>query len=314
MIITVTMNPAIDRTVTIDKLCRGGLNRVKASACDAGGKGINVSTVIKALGGESLAMGFLGGNNGKIIERALEEREIRHDFIWVEGETRTNTKVVEDGGGVTEINEPGPAVGGEQMEQLLGKIQGYAGEGTLFVLSGSALPGTDQRIYERLISLLHKEGACVLLDADGALLANGLREKPDIVKPNRTELERYGGLNRGASEKELLTVAGKIRENGTKTVALSLGAEGALFLSDDGAVKCRALPVTARSAVGAGDAMVAALALAWEKKLIFEETVRLCMAASAGAAAAPGTRPPAKKLVDELRRQVILERISWKNG
>ena len=309
MIITVTMNPAIDKTVTIDRLCRGGLNRIKEVEYDAGGKGINVSKTIKALGGESIATGFLGGNTGKIIEKALEEKEIRHDFIRVEGETRTNTKVVEAGGEVTELNEPGPLISREQMQELFNKILGYAKEGTLFVLSGSVPAGVDQEIYGRLISLLHEKGAEVLLDADGSLFANGLREKPDIIKPNRIELEKYSGLNRGASEKELLAMAREIKADGTKNVAVSMGPEGAMFLADDCAVRCPALPVTARSTVGAGDAMVAALAFAWDKRLAFEETVRLCMAASAGAVTTKGTKPPAKKLVEELMKQVIIEKL-----
>lgn len=309
MIITVTMNPAIDKTVMIDSFCRGGLNRIKAAEYDAGGKGINVSKTIKALGGESIATGFLCGNCGKTIETVLEQKEISHDFIWVEGETRTNTKVVEDGGIVTELNEPGPVIGKKQMEQLFTKILEYAKKGTLFVLSGSVPPGTDQMIYAMLISLLHDRGAQVLLDADGELLENGLRKKPDIVKPNRRELERYGGLNPGDTENELLTVAKRIKAEGTKTVAVSMGADGALFLVDDYAVRCPALSVTSHSTVGAGDAMVAALALAWDNNLAFEETVRLCMAASAGAVTTQGTKPPAKKLVDELMEQVVIEKI-----
>ena len=110
MIITVSMNPAIDKTVEIEALQPGGLNRIQKVEYDAGGKGINVSKTICELGGESIATGFLGGNAGKTIENVLNEKKIRNEFIWVEGETRTNTKVFEKSGAVTELNEPGPVI------------------------------------------------------------------------------------------------------------------------------------------------------------------------------------------------------------
>ena len=123
MIITVTMNPAIDKTVEIEQLVPNGLNRIQKVEYDAGGKGINVSKTIHELGGESLAMGFLGGNAGKTIENVLTSWNIQHDFIWVEGETRTNTKVFEKSGGVTELNEPGPVINEAQVEELIQKIE-----------------------------------------------------------------------------------------------------------------------------------------------------------------------------------------------
>ena len=143
MIVTVTMNPAIDKTVDIDALERGGLNRIKKVEYDAGGKGINVSKTIRELGGTSVAAGFLGGNAGRTIESVLNEKGIQHDFIWVEGETRTNTKVFETTVEVTELNEPGPEISPAQMEQLIKKLEEYAGAETLFILAGSIPHGVD---------------------------------------------------------------------------------------------------------------------------------------------------------------------------
>ena len=307
MIVTVTMNPAMDKTVEIDRLLPGGLNRIKKVEYDAGGKGINVSKTIKALGSESIATGFLGGNTGKNIEMVLDEKGIRHEFVWVNGETRTNTKVVEENGCVTELNEPGPVIGEKQMDRLIRKILGYAKEGTLFVLSGSVPKGVDPMIYARLILLLHEKGAEVLLDADGELLKNGLSQNPDMIKPNQAELERYALLSRESSEEALLNAARSMREEGVKSVVISMGEDGAVFLLDGYEVRCPALPVKPRSTVGAGDAMVAALAFSWEQKLTGEEAVRLCMAASAGAVTTVGTKPPSRELVNELKQQVIIK-------
>ena len=312
MIVTVTMNPAIDKTIEIEALLPGGLNRIQKVEYDAGGKGINVSKTIHELGGSSIAVGFLGGNAGKTIESVLNEWGINNDFIWVRGETRTNTKVYEKSGALTELNEPGPQISKEQQEELVKKLEGYANEETLFVLAGSIPNGVDKQIYSEIIPRVHAKGAKVLLDADGELFRNALKEKPDIIKPNRVELEEYFGFDYRVSMEELLEAARKLQAQGIETVAVSMGKSGAMMVREGYEVKCPALSVKAHSTVGAGAAMVAALAYAWENKLGNEETVRLCMAASAGAVTTIGTKPPTRALVDELLEQVVIEQISAK--
>ena len=309
MIVTVTMNPAIDKTVEVDTLARGSLNRIKRVEYDAGGKGINVSRTIRELGGVSMATGFLGGNNGRIIEKALRSRDIVSDFVWVEGETRTNTKIFEASGELTELNEPGPVISREKLEELLQKLTGYAGGDTLFILSGSIPRGVDTDIYGEIIRLVHKKGSRVLLDADGELFRRALEAGPDMIKPNRAELEEYAGIDYWASEEELLQIAERLAAQGMSHGAVSLGKGGALFLLGDFRAKCPSLSVQAHSTVGAGDAMVAALAYAWSERLDGRETVRLCMAASAGAVTTIGTKPPAKALIEELKEQVMIEEL-----
>lgn len=310
MIITVTMNPAIDKTVEIDELQPGGLNRIQKAVYDAGGKGINVSKTIRELGGTTLAAGFLGGNAGKTIESVLNNSGIQNDFIWVEGETRTNTKVYEKSGAVTELNEPGPKIEPGQLEQLMEKLEGYADENALFILAGSIPNGVDKTVYAKIIERVHAKGAKVLLDADGELFRNALDAGPDIIKPNRVELEEYAGFDYRASISELLEAAKGLYAKGIKTVAVSMGKSGAMLVREGYEVKCPALSVKAHSTVGAGDAMVAALAYAWDKKLDNEQTVRLCMAASAGAVTTIGTKPPTRELVDELMKQVVIEPVA----
>lgn len=308
MIVTVTMNPAIDKTVEIDTLCPGGLNRIQRVEYDAGGKGINVSKTIKELGGESIAVGFLGGNSGRTIENVLNQKGIRNDFVWVEQETRTNTKVFEKSGELTELNEPGPVISPEQSQELLDKISAYASEGTLVILAGSIPSGVDSDIYAQIIQMVHEKGGKVLLDADGKLFRQALKAVPDIIKPNRVELEEYMGIDYRASEKELLDAAEKFLESGIETIAVSMGKSGAMFVRDGYQVKCPALSVKSHSTVGAGDAMVAALAYAWDQKLGSEDTVKLCMATSAGAVTTVGTKPPSREVVDELINRVVIQR------
>ncbi len=309
MIVTVTMNPAIDKTVDVEILERGGLNRIKHVELDAGGKGINVSKTIHEIGGSSIVTGFIAGNTGKIIKNVMDEWKIVSDFIEVSGETRTNTKVFEKQGDLTELNEPGPFVQEKDMEALLAKLEGYADKDTLFVLAGSVPCGVDTDIYKRIIEMVHKKGAKVLLDADGELFTNAVTAKPDIIKPNRIELEQYAGMDYIASEQELFRMAKSLVEDGIETVVVSMGKSGALFLQGDYQVKCPGLKVKAHSTVGAGDAMVAALSYAWDKKMTAKETVTLCMAVSAGAVTTIGTKPPTREMVDDLMEQVVIEEL-----
>ena len=275
MIITVTMNPAIDKTVEIDTLHPGGLNRITKVRYDAGGKGINVSKTLRELGCESIATGFLCGSTGRI----------------------------------TELNEPGPLIGEEQIRQLLEKIEKYAGKGTLFVLSGSVSSNMGKDIYGRIIYLAHEKGASVLLDADGELLRQGLPQKPDIIKPNRAELEEYCGSSSSMPTDKILKAARDIQNKGTGTVLVSMGEEGALLVNGNYAAFSPALSVEVHSTVGAGDAMAAALACAWDRGLSEEETFRLCMAAAAGAVMTVGTRPPERKTVDAFMKKVVIHKL-----
>ena len=309
MIVTVTMNPAIDKTIDIEAMDQGGLNRIQHVEYDAGGKGINVSKTIRQLQGKSIATGFLGGNAGKTIENVLHTQGIDADFVWVEGETRTNTKVVEKNGTVTELNEPGPEISSAQIDQLMNKLMGYAKEDTLFVLAGSVPSSVEKNIYKKMIEKLHETGAKVLLDADGDLFVNALEAGPDIIKPNKVELEEYAGVGHDTSLKDIAGIAKNLMNKGVATVAVSLGSEGALIIRPDNQVKAPGLKVKAHSTVGAGDAFVAALAYSWDEKLDFTEMVKTCMATSAGAVTTIGTKPPTKEVIEELKKQVKIEEI-----
>ncbi len=309
MIVTVTMNPAIDKTIEIDRLNRGNLNRIEKIEYDAGGKGINVSKTIRELGGESIATGFLGGNAGRVIEEVLDSRGIKHDFVWVDGETRTNTKVCEQDGTVTELNEKGPEITPEQLTNLLEKLDDLADDNVLFILAGSIPGNMEKDIYARIIERVHKKGAKVLLDADGELFRKGLEQKPDMIKPNQWEIEELQGFSHGVSDKELINVAEKMQKDGIDTVVISLGKNGALFVLENYVAKGMPLKVDVHSTVGAGDAMVAAMAYSFEKKMEPRETARLCMAVSAGAVMTVGTKPPEKQMVEQLMKRVILEEV-----
>lgn len=306
LIVTVTMNPAIDKTLELERFEYGSLNRISNVIIDVGGKGINVSKTIKELGGETIATGFIGGTGGTLIEKTLKENGIQTDFVIVEDETRTNSKVAEQSGFVTELNEPGPQISQREMDLLIEKLLHYAGKDTIFVISGSIPRGVDKNIYKTLIEMLKEKNSMIFLDADGELFEKSLEAKPDIIKPNRIELEEYFNIDYRVDEEELIKLGRKLLEKGVKIVAISLGQMGALFLSENACIKCPGLKVEAHSTVGAGDAMVAALVYGIHEGFEFRECVRLSMAASAGAVTTKGTKPPTRELIDELKEKVEL--------
>ncbi len=309
MIITVTMNPAIDKTVQVKQLQTGALNRLEQVEQDAGGKGINVSKTIASLGGESIACGFLGLEGSEQIVSTLQKADILCDFVMVDGRTRTNLKVMEEDGTLTELNEPGMYVSKEAVEQLKSKLISYANEHSIFVLSGSIPKGVETTMYGELITLLQEKKAKVFLDADGILLQEAIGRKPDFVKPNEKELQQLFGENKEASEALLIHYAVKLIDMGIPMFSISRGADGALFYIEGKLYQCPGLKVELKSSVGAGDAMVAAFAYALDQNLSTLDCVKLAMATSAGAVSTIGTKPPAKELVMKLKEQVEILQI-----
>lgn len=304
MIVTVTLNPAIDKTADLNEFAHGGLNRLTNVIRDAGGKGINVSKTIKALGGQSIATGFIGGSAGTFIENALIQHGIKADFVQVHGETRTNLKVVEYNGFVTELNEPGPDITKEELQELKEKLLTYAGKDTIYVFAGSIPKSVKSESYGDMILAVKEKGSKVFLDADGELFADVIGTKPDIIKPNRVEMEEYFKMDYRASEEELISMGKRLLAKGLKLVAISLGQMGAMFITEKEVLRCAGLKVEAHSTVGAGDAMVAALTYGIDQGFSLEDCVKLGMATSAGAVTTIGTKAPERTVVDELQKRV----------
>ncbi|HYF83866.1 MAG TPA: 1-phosphofructokinase [Clostridia bacterium] len=300
MIKTVTMNPAVDKTVEIVNFRVGAVNRISSLKLDAGGKGINVSKTIKALDGSSLATGILAGKTGEYIKSYLDQMGVDNDFTFVKGETRTNVKVVDRLNHTnTDINEPGIIdITQEDLSSLERSIFDRMGKDDILVLSGSVPSNVSSGIYREWTERAGKSGVKVLLDADGELLREGIKARPCLVKPNINELERL--LSRKlANIDEVAYAAKSLLDTGIEIIAVSLGADGAVFVKKDKAIYAEGLTVDVRSTVGAGDAMVASLALAFIRDYTFEKAVTLSVATAAANVASSGTQPP--RLEDVLR-------------
>lgn len=289
MIITVTLNPAVDRTIVLNELIPGQVNRVLDNRQDAGGKGINVSKSIKALGHESLAFAVLGGRNGNYIAQHIRGLGIELEAFTISGETRQNTKIVDQTNHqYTDINEAGPVIDSVVAEEIKASIVELLKDGAVLVLSGSAAPGFEPAIYADLIREANVQGCKVILDADDQLLKAALPEAPWMVKPNIHELESLVGYPLDTLKKVRIA-AETILKSGSKVVVVSMGKDGALWIDDKQAFHVKSLNVPVRSTVGAGDAMVAALAVALDKGIDPETAMRLATVSSAASVMAEGS-------------------------
>ena len=307
MIITVTLNPAIDKTIEIDEFKIGNVNRIASTRVDVGGKGINVSKVIKELQNKSLALGFLGGSSGNQIKKYLDDSNIKNDFLSINGETRTNLKIYDKVNNThTDINENGPSVTLSDITNIKEKIMEYCDEKSLVVLSGSVPTGANSCIYGELVRDIKEKGGKVILDADGDMLMQGMKSGPYLVKPNIDELEKAFGISID-SENKIIETSKKILEYGVKHVVISLGGEGSMFISRDKIAKVAGLKVEVKSTVGAGDSMVAAMAVAIENNYDFEETIKLACATSTANVMTEGTQTGKFEDIEKLKKQIYIK-------
>ncbi len=309
MIYTVTLNPALDKTLQVPQFTVDGVNRVKALQLDPGGKGINVSKVLHALGQPSLALGFLGGETGSGIARRLTAMGIQHAFVPIAGETRTNLKIVDPQNGTyTDINEPGPTVTEGELANLEESLFAQLQPGDRVVLAGGAPAGVPGNLPSRWGVRCKQAGALLYADLEGALLADVLAAGPQLVKPNEAELCQLAGKTISTVE-GFAAAAQTLHRQGCAQVVVSLGARGALFAGQEDTYYAPGLAVAVQSTVGAGDAMVAALCDGAQRQLPFCEQARWAMAVSAAKVMQPGSAPPTMQQAQALLPNVVLEKV-----
>lgn len=309
MIYTVTLNPAIDKTVVIENFNAGCVNRVKSVREDPGGKGINVSKCLQNLGADSTAVMILAGDTGRRLEAMMERLQIPVLSLWAEGENRTNLKIIDPiKKENTDINEPGPVIAETLLEQLKLTIGKSVKPGDIVILSGSLPAGVDRGLYGEWTAYFRGLGACVYLDADGEPMHKGMAAAPYMIKPNDTELAALIG-KQSLTVEEMLREGKRLHDTGIQEVVISLGGNGALFISCDGVFRAEGLQVEVKSTVGAGDSMVAAMAYGQAENLNREEMLRLAIAMGAGSVMQSGTQPPESTLVWKLADQVKITKL-----
>lgn len=307
MIITVTLNPAIDKTAQVEQMVPNGLNRLNNIILDVGGKGINVSKAIKELGGDSICTGFVAGSNGKWIEEKLDSLGLEYKFRHVEGNTRINLKVLDRDMNLTELNDAGDEIHENDLRYLKEDLLEMVKPDDIVVLAGSVPAGVPTTIYQELITLLKEKGAKVVMDADGELFTNGIEAGPTLIKPNKYELCKYFGLNEDVTDVELVSHAKKLLYKGIDTVVISLGSKGAIFITSEETAYVPGLDIIAHSAVGAGDSMVGALTYGISEGLELIPLIKLAVATSAGAVMTKGTKAPNRSVVEMLMKEVQID-------
>jgi 1-phosphofructokinase len=303
MIYSLTLNPSVDYIIQLDGFQLGMLNRTLSETKFPGGKGINVSRVLKNLGVTSKAIGFNGGFTGEYIEEYLHNEKIETDFVKVNEDTRINIKLKT--GKETEINAKGPNIS-DQDFQLLKKKIAQLTQGDLLVLAGSIPSTLPKTTYEELVKICKARNAEFVVDAEGDLLKNVLPFHPFLIKPNHHELGELFETTISSSM-EVIPFGKKLIEMGAKNVIVSLADKGAIFINKDMSLFADVPKGVVRNSVGAGDSMVAGFLAAYEKTANLKEAFRYSVASGSATAFSLGLCTQGK--IEELLPQVQIKEI-----
>lgn len=309
MITAITLNPCIDRTVELRNLTVDGHNRADRVHQSISGKGINVNVVLKHLGVETRALVLEHASGGRQVLDFLRERQIPYSAVSSPGALRINLKLTDTvNGTMTEINERGVPVTSDVVAEILRKVTAALDGTDILVADGSVPPGTPDDIYKTILTMAKERHILTVLDASGALLRKGLQARPWLVKPNRFELESYYG-EAAEDQRQLLSLAQRMREEGAENVCLSMGKEGAALITVEGVWLAPGNPIPVRGAQGAGDSMVAGICAATLRGLPAQEVLRWGVAAAQGSLILPGTQLCTKDGFREMLGQITVNRL-----
>lgn len=308
-IVTVTLNPCIDLTITVDKLLYGGTNNVIGTRKDISGKGINTSVVLKNLAIENIAVGFTFLENGDLLKGFLAENKIPDRLISVPGSMRTNIKIFDASQKVmSEFNGKGCRVSMDFQNKFLEMMEELLTETKILIISGSIPPGISIEIYKWLTDMAVKKGILVLADASGRLLEETVKSKPLLIKPNADELEKTFHMP-SSTEEEIIRAANKIIEKGVRYVCVSRGSKGAVLVTEKKIYTAAGIPVKVKGIQGAGDSMIAGFCYAIEHGVGEKEYLKYAVAAATGSLLHEGTELCGK---DEMLEFVNLVKVSEK--
>ena len=309
MIYTLTLNPAVDRELTVPAMEFDSVLRATEARVDFGGKGFNVSRLLRGVGAASTAVGFLGGRSGELLQDGLQSLGIGTDFVWVPEETRTNVSIVtQSHDHYIKVNEKGPLVDAAKQNELLEKIDSLARLGDWWVLAGSLPPRVTNDIYARIIRVLNTHDARAILDTSGESLKLGCAERPFLVKPNAEEAHVLTGLPMDTTD-EIIAGAAEIRRLGAQNVVVSMGKAGALLHTAEGTWLTHSPKIKEKNPIGAGDSMVGGLVWALTREIALKEALGWGVASGAATASLPGTEVGSQALIEQLYSQVRYERL-----
>lgn len=284
MILTVTLNAAIDKRYVVEGFRVGEVNRVKECAYTPGGKGLNVSKPAAIAGAEVVATGFVGGHAGNYIEDSLKPFHVKSAFYHLEAESRSCINIWDEENKVqTEFLEPGFTVTEEDFRGFMEKFKGLVQTADVVSMSGSVPKGLDGTAYQRLIKIVKDAGKKVILDTSGKLLEMGIEACPTMIKPNIDEIRMLTGKSCD-NMRDMIEAAKEIHNRGVEIVAVSLGGDGSFVVCEQGIYQARVPKIDAVNTVGCGDSMIAGFALGLSEGLSIEGILRRASAISAAAA------------------------------
>ncbi|MFZ4539070.1 1-phosphofructokinase [Propionivibrio sp.] len=305
-IATVTLNPAIDQSVSVPDFAAGTVNRVLWEQSDPGGKGVNVASFLADLGFRVAVTGLLGLDNANVFEQLFASKGMTDAFVRIPGTTRVNVKIIDEVcQGITDINFPGPAATPEHLVKLGRGINTLLADHDWFVLSGSAPAGVPVDYYADLTRQLKAAGKKVVLDSSGDPLRHGIVAAPWAIKPNIAELEELVGAQL-PDQVSVINAARQLLDQGLGCVVVSMGREGALFVTGDQCLLAIPPEVEVKSTVGAGDAMVAGFVSGNLRGLPLADCARLATASALGALTQLGPRLPSAQIVESLMARVTV--------
>jgi 1-phosphofructokinase family hexose kinase len=307
LIVTLTVNPAIDRTISVDRLAFDDRAYIKSSGESAGGRGINASTVIHSFGGETLAVITSGGDSGRRLEGLLHANKLRLSVAPVPFEIRTNITITDRHGLTINLNEPGPALGKAQLALIEKTVLAALKGAQWLMLCGSLPPGAPSSFYAKLIAMARQKKVKTLLHASGEPLVEGIEARPTVVTPNQHEAERL--LGRALlTRTQYLEAASTIRAMGPESVVLSLGSRGAIGAFADGLYEALPPRIDAVCPIGAGDALTAAYVWSMRRKPNAVDALRWGVAAGTASARLPGMNFATLAQTQEVYKNVELRR------
>lgn len=294
MIVTVTLNPSFDKSITINDFKLDAVNKVTDTRTDAGGKGVNVSKVLNVLGCENTASGIAGSNNYNDYAAFLDKMHIHHDFVLTHGSIRTNIKINDPVyGTTTDINEPGITHSEETLTQLKNKLLSYDND-TVFIISGSIGAKTDPNFIGELIDELGKK---VIVDTSGAVLKEAVKSKPHIIKPNIYELSELMGKSITTRD-EIIKSARELIDSGIHGVMVTMGSDGLLYVTENSTHFSPGISTEVKCTVGAGDAVTAGIAYSVVNDMSAVELVHLAAALGVAAVTMDGSQAPDVSRID----------------
>lgn len=306
MIYTLTLNPALDRELTVPRIIFDDVLRANILRVDYGGKGFNVSRTLKALGADNVALGFVGGRTGQRISDGLAKLGICTDFVEVAGETRTNISIIsESQPNHIKVNEPGPIITSKEEKALLEKVTALAKADDWWVLSGSLSPGVSENIYAQIIGIVQAAGAKAILDTSGPPLRLGCQAGPFLVKPNATESVELTGIKQITTQTRSVMEA--IHAMGVGYVMISMGKAGAFFSNGQQLWLASSPDIEARNPIGAGDSSVAGLVWGLTQNLDWPDILKWSMACGTATATLSGTAVGSKDKVQYLVEQITVK-------